>query len=68
MVNQKIKTKPTLVTQAPKNIDEQIRHRAYELYEARGREDDRDWEDWFRAESEIKRKVAKAATAQSGGR
>jgi len=46
-----------------KDIEERIRRRAYELYEARGREHGRDWEDWFRAESEIKGKAAKRATA-----
>jgi hypothetical protein len=33
--------------------EEQIRLRAYELYEARGREDGRDVEDWLEAEAEI---------------
>lgn len=32
---------------------EKIRERAYELYEARGREPGRDEQDWFRAEQEI---------------
>ena len=32
---------------------EQVRRRAYELYEQRGREDGRDLEDWLRAESEV---------------
>ena len=63
MATQKSKRTPTLITEAPKNIDERIRRRAYELYEAGGRKDGRDWEDWFRAESEIKGKAAKAATA-----
>ena len=27
--------------------------RAYQLFETRGREHGRDWEDWFRAEKEI---------------
>jgi hypothetical protein len=64
MANQKTKKTPTLITSAlPKNIEERIRRRAYELYEARGREGGRDWEDWFSAESEITRKSAKAATA-----
>ena len=34
-------------------VDEQIRRRAYELYEARGREDGHDLEDWQQAEAEI---------------
>jgi hypothetical protein len=45
---------PTLVRNEPsQNLEEQIRCRAYELYEARGREDGHDTEDWFRAESEM---------------
>jgi DUF2934 family protein len=35
------------------NSEEQIRQRAYELYEARGREDGHDFEDWQQAETEI---------------
>jgi hypothetical protein len=33
---------------------EDIRRRAYELYEQRGREDGHDVDDWFEAEREIK--------------
>lgn len=32
---------------------EQIRRRAHELYEARGREEGHDLEDWLQAEAEI---------------
>ena len=35
-----------------------IARRAYELFEARGREHSHDWEDWFRAESEFLRPVS----------
>lgn len=45
-------TTPPPTKQAPIN-EEYIRTRAYQFYEARGREDGHDWEDWFRAESEI---------------
>ena len=31
-----------------------IARRAYQLYEARGREQGRDWEDWFQAECELR--------------
>lgn len=34
-------------------IEEQIRLRAYALYEERGREDGHDVEDWLRAEAEV---------------
>ena len=33
-------------------LQKQIRVRAYELYEQRGREDGRDLEDWLQAETE----------------
>jgi len=36
-----------------KPLEEQVRTRAFELYEARGREDGHDIEDWLRAEAEI---------------
>jgi hypothetical protein len=35
------------------NVEEQIRIRAYELFEARGREAGHDLEDWLEAEAEI---------------
>jgi hypothetical protein len=35
------------------DVQEQIRMRAYELYEQGGREDGRELENWLRAESEI---------------
>jgi hypothetical protein len=34
-------------------LEEQIRCRAYELYEQRGRENGHDLEDWLRAHAEI---------------
>ena len=33
------------------SLEEQIRTRAYELYEARGREEGHDLEDWLEAEA-----------------
>ena len=44
------------------NIDD-IRQRAYELYEQRGREDGRDVDDWLRAEDEIKRRRSRGFAA-----
>ena len=35
------------------NLEEEIRRRAYELYELRGREDGFAEEDWSRAEREV---------------
>lgn len=37
---------------AQSNNEEEIRRRAYELYEARGRGDGHDLEDWLEAEAE----------------
>jgi hypothetical protein len=37
----------------PKDIEERIRRRAYELYDQRGRVDGFDLDDWLRAEREI---------------
>jgi len=42
-------------------VQEQIRQRAYELYEARGCEDGHEWDDWFQAEAEITQKTKAAA-------
>jgi hypothetical protein len=42
--------------------EEQIRQRAYELYEARGREDGHDIKDWLHAEALI-RGIQRKATA-----
>jgi hypothetical protein len=41
-------------------IQDLIRHRAYELYEARGRQPGRDLEDWLQAEREIGRHLGTA--------
>ena len=43
--------------------EEQIRRRAYELYEQRGRVDGFALDDWLQAESELKQSKAKKATA-----
>ena len=45
---------PTLpVSETPRNAEEEIRRRAYELYEQDGRQDGRDREHWLRAEAEV---------------
>jgi hypothetical protein len=41
----------------------QIRLRAYQLYEARGREDGHEIDDWLRAEAEIMQKKARTTAA-----
>jgi Protein of unknown function (DUF2934) len=45
------------------NSEEQIRTRAYELYEARGCEEGHDQEDWLEAEAEITGRTRTAAAA-----
>ena len=54
------KKSPTSMTTEPQplELDDQIRLRAYELYEARGQKDGHELEDWLRAEEEITRKTA----------
>jgi hypothetical protein len=44
-------------------LEYQIRRRAYELYEERGREDGHEEEDWFRAKEEIREQKYRTATA-----
>jgi hypothetical protein len=44
-------------------LEYQIRLRAYELYEKRGREDGRELDDWLRAKEEIREKKFQTATA-----
>ena len=53
----------TPTTESHPNLEEEIRRRAYELYEARGREDGHDLDDWLCAEAEITAKAAKTAAA-----
>jgi len=55
------KKPPATVTSEPQEVEpeHQIHLRAYELYEARGREDGHELEDWLRAEEEITKKQAR---------
>jgi len=39
-------------------LEDEIRRRAYELYEQSGREHGHDVEDWLRAEEEVKHKTS----------
>ena len=59
------KKSPTSVTSDPQDLEleDQIRLRAYELYEKRGREDGHELEDWFRAKEELAIKKFRTATA-----
>ena len=52
------KKPPATVTNDPQILNHQIRQRAHELYEARGRED---VEDWLRAKEEITSKKVRAS-------
>ncbi len=45
------------------DFEQQIRNRAYQLYEQRGREEGHDVEDWLRAEAEIRQENTRAAAA-----
>ena len=45
------------------DLTEQVRCRAYDLYEQRGREDGHELDDWVQAESEIANQGAKAVAA-----
>jgi len=56
------KKQPTIATQQLE-LEHQIRLRAYELYEARGRKDGHELDDWLRAKEEIREKKFRTATA-----
>jgi len=45
----------------PEGLEREIRRRAYEIYEERGREDGHDLDDWLRAEAEITGTTAETA-------
>ena len=66
MVNTSAISTSSTKTQTPistVDVQEQVRRRAFELYELRGREDGHDLDDWLQAESEIVQQRTKAATA-----
>lgn len=44
---------PAQVTKSTLDLQEQIRRRAYELYEQRGRDGGQELGDWLQAESEV---------------
>jgi hypothetical protein len=47
------KEQPVQSLQAPADLQEQVRRRAYELYEERGKVDGFEVEDWLQAEAEF---------------
>jgi len=50
-----------------RQISVAIANRAYELFEARGSEHGHDWEDWFRAESELLTPIPPKSSTQTEG-
>jgi len=57
------KKPPATAISESQELENKIRQRAYELYEARGREDGHDLEDWLRAEEEITAKTTRGVAA-----
>jgi hypothetical protein len=57
------KKSPATVTSDPQELEHEIRVRAQELYEARGREDGHELDDWLRAEAEVMQKKARTTAA-----
>jgi hypothetical protein len=51
------------VMKSAPELQEQIRHRAYELYEQRGRDEGHELDDWLQAESEMTKQKAKTVGA-----
>jgi hypothetical protein len=49
----KLAMMPHAVPSQDQASQDQVRERAYELYESRGREPGQDEQDWFRAEREL---------------
>ena len=43
-----------VVAEPPLVTDDDVRRRAYELYEERGGEQGHDWDDWLRAEQDFR--------------
>jgi len=46
-----------VVAQATEDLKERIRQRAYELYEAREKQDGHELDDWLLAESEVMEEI-----------
>ena len=46
---------------AGSDLENEIRNRAYELYEKRGRQDGRAQDDWFQAEAEVRSRFPRTA-------
>ena len=57
MSNEPGKKPPASASANPENQEEEIRRRAYELYQSRGREDGKDMGDWLQAKSDVESKA-----------
>jgi len=55
------KKPPATETEEPQGLKSQIRQRAFELYQERGREDGHQLDDWLLAEEEITIKKSRTA-------
>jgi hypothetical protein len=55
------KTQTTKETTSTVDIDERIRQRAFELFQLRGCQNGRDFDDWMQAEAEVLGKPQKLA-------
>jgi hypothetical protein len=54
---------PTQMKKSAPDLQEQIRRRAYELYEQRGSNDGHELGGWLQSEAEVTQKKAKAVSA-----
>ena len=54
---------PTKVTKPPPEFQEQVRRRAHEVYEQRGREEGHRLDDWLQAEAEVTQQQTKTVAA-----
>jgi hypothetical protein len=57
------KKPPMKIEINPQEVENEIRCRAFEIYEERGQEDGHDLDDWLRAEDEIIRNKARSIAA-----
>lgn len=57
------RSEPVTTLLDPARLEEEIRRRAYELYEARGRQDGHELDDWLEAEADITHTQQKVTAA-----
>jgi hypothetical protein len=55
--------KPPNAQEAPAGLEEEIRHRAHELYEQRGRVNGNALDDWLQAQAEVLAERSRATAA-----